>query len=175
MMPTAKRTLISPGPVSATIASAKRMLGNASMMSISRMITVSAQPPRKPATAPSSEPIRMASDTELKPINSDTRAPYNIRLSWSRPSWSVPSGWPHVGSARDRRGLTAQMPPFCGCSLATTGASTAARASPPMMHRPANANRLRSTRRAASRHGVRTATAAVSSNPAARTSAGAVM
>jgi hypothetical protein len=44
-MPTPTMTVVRAGPRIATIASARRISGKASIISIQRMITVSAQPP----------------------------------------------------------------------------------------------------------------------------------
>ncbi len=44
-------------------------------MSVIRMIIVSMNPPKKPATAPSSSPIVSAMAVAPMPIFSDTRAP----------------------------------------------------------------------------------------------------
>ena len=55
--------------------SAIRMAGTVSWMSASRMTTASTQPPRKPASRPSSTPVVTDSTMAASPIISDTRLP----------------------------------------------------------------------------------------------------
>ena len=86
---------------------ASRMNGNASWASATVMITVSVQPPRKPAESPSAEPTRPPTSTAAKPTRSDTREPKIIRESTSRPRWSVPSRCARP-SAASRVGATSR-------------------------------------------------------------------
>jgi hypothetical protein len=79
------------GSNSAMIMISRTSRGNAITMSVNRMIMVSVFPPRYPAIAPSSEPSTIAIATAMNPIASEIRAPKMIRLSTSRPNWSVPS------------------------------------------------------------------------------------
>jgi hypothetical protein len=80
MRPTAIITLRRPGPMRTTIPSARRMLGKASITSIRRMSTLSAHPPKKPATAPRMVPRTMARLTDTRPIVRLTRAAWITRL-----------------------------------------------------------------------------------------------
>ena len=79
------------GPSTAMMPMASRMKGKASWASATVMITVSVQPPLKPARSPSAEPMRPPTSTAAKPTMSDTREPKIMRESTSRPRWSVPS------------------------------------------------------------------------------------
>ncbi len=83
--------LNSPGPSTATMATASSSEGSASMMSIRRMITGPRRFGEKPATRPSTSPGSSEMTTELKAISSDRRAPKISRESMSRPTSSVPS------------------------------------------------------------------------------------
>ncbi len=95
------------GPSTAMIPMASRMKGKASWASATVMITVSVQPPRKPARSPSAEPTRPPTSTAAKPTRSDTREPKIIRESTSRPRWSVPSTCARP-SAASRVGATSR-------------------------------------------------------------------
>ena len=63
------------GPSTAMMPIASRMTGNASCASASVMITLSAKPPRKPATIPSVAPTAPPTSTAASPTTSETRAP----------------------------------------------------------------------------------------------------
>ena len=56
-------------------ASASRIPGNASSTSIARMMSVSRQPPQKPASPPSASPHVSAIPTETTPTRSESRPP----------------------------------------------------------------------------------------------------
>ena len=77
-----------------SISSAMRMAGNESWTSATRMMKASSRPPTKPAMSPSATPTTTASATDATPTSSETRAPYMIAESTSRPWSSVPSRWP---------------------------------------------------------------------------------
>ncbi len=62
-----------------------------SPMSITRMMTISTQPPNQPATEPTNIPIRKGRIAPIKPTASDTRAPTQTRVHRSRPAESVPN------------------------------------------------------------------------------------
>ena len=61
-----------------------------SITSMTRMVTLSIQPPRYPDTAPRIVPTVNASDTVANPMISDRRAPKSIRLKKSRLLPSMP-------------------------------------------------------------------------------------
>ena len=61
-----------------------------SSMSMSRAMPVSTQPRKYPAVAPTITPSVTEIAIEMKPIESEIRAPYRIRLKMSRPNLSVP-------------------------------------------------------------------------------------
>ena len=106
-----------PGPATATIAMANRMLGNARRRSMQRIINVSAHPPQYPAHRPRSVPTSSAAVMEAPPIRSEIREPYIIRLRISRPKSSVPRGCSNEGgSSRAYR----------FCSMGSCGAKTGA-------------------------------------------------
>src|SRR5207247_1764785 len=48
---------------------------------------------------PSAAPTRPPTTTAAKPTSSDTRAPYTMRESTSRPRWSVPRRWARPSAA----------------------------------------------------------------------------
>lgn len=74
-MLTAIITLSMPGPMTATMAMASRMLGKASIRSIRRMIRLSVQPPRYPAHRPSRMPAPRAAAMAKRPRRREMRAP----------------------------------------------------------------------------------------------------
>jgi hypothetical protein len=49
------------------------------------MIVLSSDPPKKPEITPTGVPIPAAMTTTPNPTNSETRAPYNMRVNTSRP------------------------------------------------------------------------------------------
>src|SRR6266852_2341417 len=61
-----------------------------------------------------------AMPTETNPTASEPRAPYSMRESTSRPSWSVPSGWARLGPSNMFRSAGRW-----GSQGASTGASSA--------------------------------------------------
>ena len=74
-MPTAIVVLRLPGPRAATIASASSRYGNASRISMPRIISESSQPPLNPAIMPSTSPPTTAIVAESTPTSSATREP----------------------------------------------------------------------------------------------------
>ena len=82
--------------------------GRDSMMSTTRMIQKSTQPPKKPEIAPVTRPMSRPTVTDRIETHSDARAPQKIRDRMSRPWRSVPSrcwndgGW--KGRVDDRAG-----------------------------------------------------------------------
>ena len=90
-MPAQEKNVITPitiarlGPNTAASASASTMKGNASTVSMNRARIVSTQPPKYPATRPMLTPATVAIAVVKIPTNSETRAPYRIRTSRSRP------------------------------------------------------------------------------------------
>ena len=64
---------------------AKTSSGKARNISISRLVRVSTQPPRKPEMIPSVVPIATDNRVARRAINSEIRLPYTIRLKMSRP------------------------------------------------------------------------------------------
>ena len=66
-------------------------VGMESRNSTSREMTVSNQPPIKPATAPNTTPNNSETTTTMKAIDNETRAPYSRRVKRSRPRWSTPN------------------------------------------------------------------------------------
>src|SRR5216684_2962387 len=49
---------------------------------------------------PNGTPTNSASSTDDTPTSSEMRVPWMTRLSMSRPSWSVPSGWSQLGRSK---------------------------------------------------------------------------
>ena len=90
-MTIAIEALASPGPSTAATAIASRIGGKETVTSTSRMMMLSFQPPKKPASAPRVEPMTTAQATTTKAIGIDQIAPYIVRAKTSRPSASVPS------------------------------------------------------------------------------------
>ena len=80
------------GPRIATTSNAIRMSGMESSTSTKRMINVSHAPPKKPANMPSVTPMTTAIATPAVAVARETRAPWMMRLSTSRPCASVPRG-----------------------------------------------------------------------------------
>jgi hypothetical protein len=62
---------------------------------------VSDTPPKNPASAPRSTPMTSEMKVAMKPMRSDTRAPYTTRLNTSRPMSSVPNQWSADGGLRN--------------------------------------------------------------------------
>ena len=84
------------------VAIASNIGGNDRVTSTSRMITVSANPPRNPASAPKVAPIAKAIATTVTAMGNEWRAPCRVRLRTSRPSASVPSQCSQLGGCRRR-------------------------------------------------------------------------
>ena len=124
-----------PSPTIALIVIASRMNGKESWTSAMRMSTAEGQRSTKPATSPSSPPTTAVRTTVQPPMKSASRAPCSTRARRSRPSWSVPSGWPggpggwrlcaKVGAQRIVR-----RQPRRAASAASTAASVRTRPSP---------------------------------------------
>ncbi len=85
------------------------MAGTVSWMSASRMITPSTQPPRKPASRPSSTPVVTDSTMAASPIISDTRVPQRMAEKTSRPWLSVPSRCAALPPAFQAGGVNASI------------------------------------------------------------------
>ena len=58
-----------------TMAMARMSAGNTSSTSMRRMMKVSQRPPTNPAMAPRTAPMRIATPTVRKPMNSEMRVP----------------------------------------------------------------------------------------------------
>ncbi len=78
------------GPRAVTIARAKRTVGIANIMSVTRMMEADVHLPRNPAAIPPRVPMTPAMATERKAISSDTPSPCKAPEKTSRPNWSVP-------------------------------------------------------------------------------------
>ncbi len=65
-------------------------VGRTRKKSVSRIRPPSTRPPVKPATTPMSAPTKIVIAVASSPIDIETRAPWTVRLSMSRPSSSVP-------------------------------------------------------------------------------------
>ena len=89
--PMASMALVRPGPRLAAMARASTKVGNDHRASTRSTSTSSIQPPWYPASSPMDTPARSANPTETTPACTDVRVPWMMRLSTSRPSWSVPS------------------------------------------------------------------------------------
>ena len=82
--------LMRPMPSTVTIAIASRISGNTSIRSMTRMMTVSSQPPAYPATAPAIDPKMIEIPAVTNPMNSEIRVPNTTRLNTSRKFPSSP-------------------------------------------------------------------------------------
>src|SRR5690625_3791571 len=69
----------------------KTMNGRVNTKSVTRINTLSIQPPKYPAIDPKTEPIKVTKNMETKPIVIDTLPPYNVLVNISLPFLSVPS------------------------------------------------------------------------------------
>ena len=69
-----------------------KIVGRLSTTSARRMMIVSTQPPEYPASTPSRTPRVAEISTAMVPIITDTRRPYRMTESRSRPWLSVPIG-----------------------------------------------------------------------------------
>ena len=85
------------GPNSARNMTATKNTGKASTMSVIRMSIASGHAPKYPATAPTRTPSVTAIAADRKPMVSDVRDAQMVRLSTSRPRWSVPNAWAAPG------------------------------------------------------------------------------
>ena len=70
--------LIAPSTLRMT--SSDTRIGNARKMSVTRIMTSSKHPPRRPAMAPTATPMNTLMIAEARPMSSDTRMPYSNRL-----------------------------------------------------------------------------------------------
>ena len=68
-----------------------RICGTASNTSAVRDRIVSTMPPKKPASRPTTSPIKTANPDATTPTNSEIRAPYIVRTNRSRPEASAPN------------------------------------------------------------------------------------
>src|SRR5213594_3714529 len=103
------------GPRAATKASASRICGNDWLTSTTVPMAVSTMPPTNPLTSPAVTPMMRLTNTADTPTISEIRAPWTIRLSTSRPTWSVPSGYAalppvcHTGGVKRRSTLLGRI------------------------------------------------------------------
>src|SRR6185503_2358072 len=113
--------LVRLGPSAPAMAIARMSAGNARKTSVRRMSASATRPPAYPAMRPTIVPSAPASATTTTPMTSEMREPYRMRLSRSRPSWSVPSQCsPDGGWRRDAR----------SCESGSYGASSGAKTAP---------------------------------------------
>ena len=99
-MPTAIVVFKMLGPSTETTAMASSRYGKASSTSTTRMISMSTQPPAKPARQPRASANPSAIATESTPTSSATRLPKMMRERMSRPNSSAPSRNLPLGFAR---------------------------------------------------------------------------
>jgi hypothetical protein len=99
MIVSATSTFARLGPSTATTAIASRSPGNASSVSITRLITSSTRPPKYPATEPSVVPTTADTSTTVSPTANEIRAPATMRDRMSRPSSSRPKRCVALGPA----------------------------------------------------------------------------
>ena len=85
----------------------KEVYSNLRIGKFSNEVYPSSTPPRKPAQAPSTEPISTVPTMTAAAVGSESRAPNSVRMRTSRPSVSVPSQWCRLG--RCRRSPTVSM------------------------------------------------------------------
>jgi hypothetical protein len=76
------------------------MTGKAKTTSVIRIRTSSTQPPKKPATRPTTVPIKAVTVMSNRPTGTDSLAPYRTREVTSRPAGSVPSQCADEGPSR---------------------------------------------------------------------------
>src|SRR4051794_9668431 len=110
-MPIASIVVVVPGPRIATTASASSNTGNANITSITRMNTVSTQPPRYPATTPTVTPTTTANATLTTATRIDAWMATKTREATSRPSSSVPNQCPPLGG-RNAFGTSTSLTPY---------------------------------------------------------------
>ncbi|MEI2777222.1 MAG: hypothetical protein V9G19_14870 [Tetrasphaera sp.] len=67
------------------------------MMSVNRISTWSAMPPKAPAMSPTAVPMVTNTTTAPRPAMSDTRVPCTTRAKMSRPDRSPPRMWLALG------------------------------------------------------------------------------
>jgi len=112
------------------MSSATKMAGKDSITSQVRMISASHLPPQKPAHSPRLTPSSTDSATELKPTNSEMRAPNISADKMSRPWSSVPSQYLGLPSALQaggkRESASSRVARSNGLCGANQGAKTAA-------------------------------------------------
>ena len=100
MIAVAITMLVTVLPSAATMPMASTNSGNAMMVSESRLMSRSVQPPKKPAAMPAKPPITKTSATEESAMMKSSRVATTTRLKISRPSWSVPNQCCNVGACR---------------------------------------------------------------------------
>src|SRR5208282_5190609 len=120
--PIAIIALVRLGPRNAASAMARIRNGQASMASVMREISASAQPPAYPANKPMGTPNASEIDTDTTPARSEARVPQTTRESTSRPISSVPNQCAALGALRIALQLVAS-----GSYGATSGASNASK------------------------------------------------
>ena len=133
-MAMATAALLMLAPSRAATVRASTSGGKENRASITRMVTVSNQPRRKPAMIPRGRATTMAMATISKVARRETRPPQMIRERMSRPRSSVPSQWWALGAA-----LMARRSWALGLCGATSGAKMAARIITTRKTRPATA------------------------------------
>ena len=133
-MAMATATLLRLAPRRAATVRARTSGGKENRASITRMVTESTQPRRKPANSPRGSATTMARATISKVARSETRPPQMIRLRMSRPRSSVPRRWWRLGPAS-----MASRSWALGSCGATSGAKMAATIMTTRNPRPATA------------------------------------
>src|SRR3989454_7490339 len=134
-------------------------------------MTWSSVPSQYPDTSPSRVPSTVPMITDASPTVSDTRAPYTIRLSTSRPSGSVPNGNAAVGACMRIGNPRSFRLNSYGSRGASTGARMATTTSPRMIIALTAPSGLRRTSRHTAPHTPHSAKGAPS--PPCDTAAGA--
>jgi hypothetical protein len=88
------------GFLMAVLTSSASMIDGTDMTtSVRRMMSQSAMPPANAATLPRTMPTpRLMVVTKMATVVA-VRAPHRMRLSTSRPNWSVPSQWSALGGS----------------------------------------------------------------------------
>ncbi len=115
---TAMITVVCDGlAASAATEIASSRLGIASSTSVTRISTVSTQPPNAPATVPITTPTASPISVASTPTSSVCCEARIIREKKSRPSWSLPSGKPSCGP-----GIEPGRRSSCSCGNASVGA-----------------------------------------------------
>ena len=126
----------------ATSTTASTKLGMVWNSSVKRMMASSTLPPWKPASAPSVTPMARAAAVEVRPISSDTRAPWAMPDAMSRPSMSDPNR-----ASSDSGGWKGMVAMSHGSPGNRTGAKTASTTIAARMTSPRTAPLLRAKAR----------------------------